>query len=57
METKILDLLEEEINKHQNPNNIDQSSPYNRGYGEGALAEIIHLKHKIRNIMLSTSVG
>ena len=57
MEAKILDLLEEEINKYQNPNNTDQSSPYNRGYGEGALAEIIHLKHKIRRIMLSSNVG
>lgn len=57
METKILDLLEEEISQKQDSKNGDQSTSYNRGFGEGALAEAIALKHRIRKILLSADVG
>ncbi len=53
METKILDLLEEEINQKQDSKNVDQSTSYSRGFGEGALAEAISLKHRIRQMLLS----
>ena len=53
METKILDLLEEEISQKQDSKNVDQSTSYSRGFGEGALAEAISLKHRIRQMLLS----
>lgn len=52
MGTKILDLLQDEIDKHQDPENVDQSSSWGRGFGEGALAEAILLKNKIRKIII-----
>ena len=52
MGTKIMDLLQDEIDKHQNPENVDQSSSWGRGFGEGALAEAISLKNKIHKILL-----